>query len=56
MKGGRFKSTNEKLIPMKKGEKYKCQKCGLVVVIDSACACTACDLICCGLPLKSAKK
>lgn len=56
MCGERFLKTKKDIIPMKKGEKYKCQKCGLVVVIDSACTCTACDLICCGLPLKPAKK
>ena len=36
----------------KKGEKYKCEKCGLVVTIDSDCSCAVCDLICCGEPLK----
>jgi rubrerythrin len=41
---------------LKKGEKYRCQKCGLIVTIESPCTCTACDLICCGLPLKPVKK
>ncbi|TKJ26548.1 MAG: desulforedoxin [Hadesarchaea archaeon B3_Hades] len=36
----------------KKGEKYKCEKCGLVVAVDSDCNCEVCDLICCGEPLK----
>jgi hypothetical protein len=37
---------------MKKGEKYRCGECGLVVIIDSDCSCAECDLTCCGVPLK----
>jgi len=40
----------------KKGEKYKCEECGLVVVVDDACGCSACDLMCCGEPMKPVKK
>ena len=40
----------------KKGEKYKCEKCGLVVTIDSDCTCSVCDLICCDSPMKKVKK
>ena len=36
----------------KKGEKYKCERCGLVVTIDEDCTCAVCDLICCGAQLK----
>ena len=39
----------------KKGEKYKCEECGLVVVVDNACGCSSCDLICCGEPMKPMK-
>jgi len=39
----------------KKGAKYKCEECGLVVVVDKACGCTECNLICCGKPMKEAK-
>jgi len=39
----------------KKGARYKCEECGLVVVIDEACGCSACDLICCGVPMKEVK-
>jgi hypothetical protein len=39
----------------KKGEKYKCEKCGLAVVVDEACGCTECDLICCEVPMKPVK-
>ena len=40
----------------KKGDKYKCEECGMVVVVDDACGCASCDLICCGTPMKPAKK
>ena len=39
----------------KKGAKYKCEECGLVVVVDEACGCSPCDLICCGAPMKEVK-
>lgn len=37
------------------GEKYKCDECGLVVTVEDPCGCSACDLICCGEPMKPAK-
>jgi hypothetical protein len=40
----------------KKGEKYKCEECRLVVVVDDAFDCSACDLMCCGKPMKPVKK
>jgi hypothetical protein len=39
-----------------KGEKYKCEECGLVVVVDDACECSECDLICCVVPMKPARE
>jgi len=39
----------------KKGAKYKCENCGLVVVVDEECGCAACDLICCGVQMKEVK-
>lgn len=39
----------------KKGDKYECSECGIVVVVDDACGCAACDLICCGAPMKPVK-
>jgi hypothetical protein len=39
----------------KKGEKYKCDECGLVVVVSDPCGCSTCDLICCGVPMKPVK-
>lgn len=40
----------------KKGTKYKCDECGLVVVVDEACGCGTCDLVCCEKPMKEVKK
>jgi len=40
----------------RKGEKYKCGECGLVVVVDDACGCSECDLICCGAAMKPLKE
>lgn len=37
---------------MKKGEKYKCEKCGPTMTIDSDYTCAVCNLICCGAQLK----
>ena len=39
----------------KKGTKYKCDECGVVVMIDSVCACEPCDLVCCDIPMKEVK-
>ncbi len=32
----------------KKGSKYVCDACGMVVTVDQACGCDPCDIICCG--------
>jgi hypothetical protein len=40
----------------KKGEKYKCEECGLVVLVEDPCGCEDCDIICCGAPLKQVKE
>lgn len=40
----------------KKGEKYKCEECGLVVLVEDVCGCEECDIICCGVPLKQVKE
>ena len=39
----------------KKGEKYKCEDCGLVVLIEAPCGCETCELVCCGEPMKPVK-
>lgn len=39
----------------KKGTKYRCGTCGVVMVVDKACGCTPCDLICCDVPMQEVK-
>jgi hypothetical protein len=39
----------------KKGTKYECGECGLVVVVDDPCGYGACELICCEVPMKEVK-
>jgi hypothetical protein len=40
----------------KKGEQYKCDECGLVVLIETPCECDeTCELICCEEPMKPVK-
>jgi hypothetical protein len=39
----------------KKGEKYKCEDCGLIVVVDDPCGCDPAELISCGAPMKPVK-
>lgn len=41
----------------KKGTKYKCEECGLVLVVDEACGCEpACVPMCCETPMKEMAK
>ena len=39
----------------KKGEKFKCEECGLVILVEDACACEPCELVCCSVPMKPVK-
>jgi hypothetical protein len=39
----------------KKGEKYMCEECGLIVVVDDPCACEPVELVCCNVPMKPVK-
>ena len=43
------------LLANKKGEKYQCEDCGLIVVVDEPCGCETTELICCGEPMKPVK-
>jgi hypothetical protein len=37
----------------KKGKKYTCRLCGLVVTVDKECGCVdTCDIVCCGEKMK----
>ena len=40
---------------MKKGSKYSCSVCGLVVSVDNLCGCSTCDILCCSKPMKAKK-
>ena len=40
----------------KKGDRFKCNVCGVVCVVDEICGCTTCDLICCEEPMKKTGK
>ncbi len=52
-------ATAAKKAPAKrvaKGASYSCEVCGLVVSVDETCGCVeACDIICCGEPMKEKK-
>jgi hypothetical protein len=39
----------------KKGEKYKCENCGLIVVVEDPCGCETVELLCCEAPMKPVK-
>lgn len=32
----------------KKGAKYVCDACGMIVTVDEACSCDPCAISCCG--------
>ena len=36
----------------KKGDKYECGECGLVVLVEDPCGCEPCEIVCCGEPMK----
>ncbi|MGD9015313.1 MAG: hypothetical protein PVI33_04760 [Candidatus Omnitrophota bacterium] len=42
-----------KIAKTKKGSRYTCYTCGLIVTVDKTCGCVdACDIICCGKEMK----
>ncbi|MBI5048149.1 MAG: hypothetical protein HZB54_04290 [Deltaproteobacteria bacterium] len=50
------KKSSKKKTGIKKGSKYVCSECGVVLVVDEVCGCLeVCDLICCGKQLKIKK-
>jgi hypothetical protein len=50
------KKSSKKKTVIKKGSKYVCSECGVVMVVDEVCGCLeVCDLICCGKQLKIKK-
>lgn len=36
----------------KKGMKYVCDSCGIILSIEKTCDCSLCDIICCGQDMK----
>ena len=52
----RKRGTKKKAVKkpqVKKGDKYKCSVCGLVVRVDEVCGCVdVCDIVCCEAPMK----
>jgi hypothetical protein len=43
------------LLAAKKGEKYECEECGLVVVVEDPCGCETAEIVCCSVPMKPVK-
>ncbi|MFB0561350.1 MAG: hypothetical protein ACETWM_09085 [Candidatus Lokiarchaeia archaeon] len=41
---------------VKKGDKYKCEDCGIVLIVEDPCGCAPCDIICCDAPMKQVKE
>ena len=39
------------MVKKQKGAKYKCEECGVVIVVDEPCGCEPCDLVCCEVPM-----
>ncbi len=50
------KKAAKKSSKAKKGSRYSCTSCGLVVSVDNACGCVDyCDIVCCGKAMKPKK-
>jgi hypothetical protein len=46
-----------KFLVKQKGEKYECEECGLVVVVEDPCGCPdECQIVCCSQPMKPVKE
>jgi hypothetical protein len=41
------------IVANKKGDRFECEECGLVILVENPCCCSAsCKITCCGKPLK----
>lgn len=50
------KKSAKKPAKAKKGSRYGCNVCGMVVTVDNICGCVdTCDIICCGEEMKPKK-
>ena len=47
--------SKAKASKVSKGDQLYCEVCGLVVSVDDACGCAACDIICCGTQMQAKK-
>ncbi|MEW6170151.1 MAG: hypothetical protein AB1472_01115 [Candidatus Omnitrophota bacterium] len=51
------KKVAKKKAKNKKGSKYSCSVCGMMVTVDKVCGCLdTCDIICCGEQMTKKKK
>ena len=39
-----------------KGDRFRCEVCGVECVIEEVCGCAECDLVCCERPMKKISK
>ena len=39
-----------------RGDRYRCEVCGVECVIEEGCGCAECDLVCCKRPMKKISK
>jgi hypothetical protein len=47
------KKGGKTITKVKKGSRYTCSVCGLVVAVDEVCGCVdICDIICCSQQMK----
>ena len=44
------------MVKKKKGEKYECEECGLVIVVEEVCGCDDCLVVCCEAPMSKVVK
>lgn len=50
------KKGAKRVTKTKKGSRYTCSVCGLVLTVDNVCGCVdACDIICCGKEMQPKK-
>lgn len=50
------KRKSKKGTEVKKGDKFSCRVCGIVLTVDEPCSCVeTCDLICCGKQMEPEK-
>jgi hypothetical protein len=43
------------MVKEKTSDKYKCEECGVMVVVDEPCGCEPCDLTSCNVPMAKMK-